>query len=305
MIYTVTMNPAVDISLCVRAGLMPGSINKSYAMRTDPGGKGINVSKVLKALGTESVICTGTCGPDGDRLKEMLSPDFEVLSVDYPAGNTRMNIKIAGENGVTTDVNADGPLYDMSSFEKLKADVLEKLGAGDIVVISGSALPGAPSEIYADLIRAFNSVDGVRVILDASGRYLKKGIEACPYAVKPNCEELGIDNDPETAKSEAERIFSQYGTRCLISMGSSGAVYAGGNGEAFFADALDVKVRNTTGCGDAMTAGLAFSLENNMTPADTFRLCLALAAAEAETEGTDPPSKERIEELLGAPICGQ
>ena len=305
MIYTVTMNPAVDISLCVSEGLMPGSINKSYAMRTDPGGKGINVSKVLKALGTDSVVCTGICGPDGERLKDMLTPDFEVLSVQYPSGNTRTNIKIAGENGVTTDINADGPLYDTDSVEKLKASVSERLKPGDIVVISGSAPLGSPSGIYAEFTRTFNSVEGVRVIIDASGRYLKMGLEAGPYAVKPTCDELGIDNDPGVAKKEAKRIFGQYGTHCLISMGSSGAVYASGSGSALYSEALDVKVCNTTGCGDAMTAGLAFALEKGLSSEETFKLCLALAAAEAETEGTDPPSKERVEELLGAPICGQ
>ena len=105
MIYTVTLNPAIDLSLHVRDGLMPGSINKSYGIRTDPGGKGINVSKTLRVLGKESVVCVGSCGEDGDKLLDMLKSGFEVLNIRYPSGNTRTNIKIAGENGVTTDIN--------------------------------------------------------------------------------------------------------------------------------------------------------------------------------------------------------
>ena len=148
MIYTVTLNPAIDVSLHVKDGLMPGSINKSYGMRTDPGGKGINVSKVLKVLDKKSVICMGICGDDGENLKNMLESDgFEVISVRYPSGSTRTNIKISGENGVTTDINGDGPLYDSASIEKLKASVSERLAAGDIVVISGSAPAGSPSDI--------------------------------------------------------------------------------------------------------------------------------------------------------------
>ena len=305
MIYTVTLNPAIDVSLHVKDGLMPGSINKSYGMRTDPGGKGINVSKVLKVLDKKSVICMGICGDDGENLKNMLESDgFEVISVRYPSGSTRTNIKISGENGVTTDINGDGPLYDSASIEKLKASVSERLAAGDIVVISGSAPAGSPSDIYAGLIKTFNSVHGVRVILDCSGRYLREGLKAGPYAIKPTCEELGIDSD--CAVDEAGRIVLECGTACMISMGSGGAVFADGDQNVYYSGALDVKVSCTTGCGDAMTAGLAYALDEGMSSEETFRLCMALAAAEAETEGTDPPVKERVYGLIGdVPICGQ
>ena len=165
MIYTLTLNPAVDISLCVKGGLTPGQINRSYMTRTDPGGKGINVSKTLKALGMESVICTAVAGPDGEKLAGMLRNDFEVISVSYPSGNTRTNIKIAGEDGVTTDINAVGPLYDKNAVIRLQNHILENLKAEDIVVISGSAPAKSPNAIYADLIRSFRTVEGVRVIL--------------------------------------------------------------------------------------------------------------------------------------------
>ena len=76
MIYTLTLNPAIDVSLHVKDGLMPGSINKSYAMRSDPGGKGINVSKNLKTMGKESVVCVGVCGEDGEKLLSKLKTEF-------------------------------------------------------------------------------------------------------------------------------------------------------------------------------------------------------------------------------------
>ena len=153
MIYTLTLNPAIDVSLHVKDGLMPGSINKSYAMRSDPGGKGINVSKNLKTMGKESVVCVGVCGEDGEKLLSKLKTEFEVISVVYPSGNTRTNIKISGENGVTTDINAEGPYYDKASVDTLKNMLSERLTDGDIVVISGRPPLGSPSEIYADLIR--------------------------------------------------------------------------------------------------------------------------------------------------------
>ena len=131
MIYTVTLNPAVDVSLHVKDGLMPGSINKSYGVRTDPGGKGINVSKTLKVLGKKSVICIGVCGDDGDRLLRMLDHiGAEVISVRYPSGNTRINVKITGENGVTTDINGEGPLYDRDTIVNLTALIRERLTDG-------------------------------------------------------------------------------------------------------------------------------------------------------------------------------
>lgn len=306
MIYTVTLNPAIDLSLRVSDGLMPGSINKSYGMRTCPGGKGINVSKTLKVLGKESVVCAGLCGEDGDKLFDMLKNDFEVLSIRYPAGNTRTNIKISGENGVTTDINGEGPLYDRDSVERFKELLKGRLNNGDTVVLSGSPPSGSPSGIYADLIRCFSSVEGVSVILDCAGDYLKEGLKALPSAVKPTCEELGLDNDPECTMEEVRNIVSKGIQRCLISMGGEGAVFADRDQPPLYLKAMDVKVCCTTGCGDAMTAGLAYAFDEGMTPEDTFRLCMALASAEAETEGTDPPLKERVTELYcGNPFCDQ
>lgn len=306
MIYTVTLNPAIDVSLHVRDGLVPGSINKSYGMRTDPGGKGINVSKTLKALGKESVICVGFCGEDGDRLIKSLENGFSVLGVNYPSGNTRTNIKITGENGITTDVNADGPSYDSESIEKLKTLISRNLKKNDIVVICGRPPSGAPSGIYADLIRTFSKTEGVRVILDCSGQYLQEGLEAVPFAVKPTCDELGLGNDPRSAFTEADNLISEGVSWCLVSMGREGAVFVNSAREKYYSKAIEVKVNCTTGCGDAMTAGLAYALDNKMSSDETFRLCMALATASAETEGTMPPAKERVMELFGKiPFCGQ
>ena len=307
MIYTITLNPAVDISLHVKEGLMPGSINKSYGVRTDPGGKGINVSKTLKVMGKESVVCVGVCGDDGDRLLKMLDDiGFNVISVRYPNGNTRINVKISGENGVTTDINDDGPLYDRETVEELKSIILAKLVPGDTVVLSGRPPLGSPTAIYADLIKTFKQVEGIKVILDASDRYLIEGLEEKPYAVKPTCEELGIDSDTDSVKYEAGDLVLRGVSRCLISMGDTGAVYASNEMEASYMRALDIKVNCTTGCGDAMTAGLAYASDAELSSPDTFRLCMALAAAEAETEGTNPPVKERVMELYNDnPISGQ
>ena len=188
MIYTITLNPAVDVSLHVREGLLPGSINQSYGERTDPGGKGINVSKTLKVMGQDSVICIGICGEDGDRLLRMLDAiGAEVISVRYPIGNTRTNIKITGENGVTTDINGNGPQYDRDTVEELKSLIRSKIVSGDTVVISGRPPLGSPTDIYAGLIRSFKEVEGVKVILDASDEYLREALEEKPYAVKPTC----------------------------------------------------------------------------------------------------------------------
>lgn len=300
MIYTVTLNPAVDVSLHVSGELLPGNINRSYAERTDPGGKGINVSKTLMEIGQDSVICVGVCGEDGDRLLGMLSEiGTEVLSVRYPSGNTRTNIKIADDNGVTTDINGVGPCYDSVTIARLIELIRSRLRSGDTVVISGRPPLESPADIYADLIRSFKEVEGVKVILDASDVFLEEGLKEMPYAVKPTCEELGIENDVECAKTEAGNKVIGGIERCLISMGSMGAVFASRDLEATYAEAFDVTVNCTTGCGDAMTAGLAYASEKNLSSEETFRLCMALGGAEAETEGTKPPMRKRVMELLG------
>ena len=299
MIYTITLNPAVDVSLHVKDGLMPGSVNKSYGVRTDPGGKGINVSKTLKVMGKDSVICVGVCGDTGDRLLKMLDDiGAEVISVRYPSDDTRINVKISGENGVTTHINGEGPLYDRATVDELKEKIRARITSGDIIVISGRPPLGSPSEIYADLISCFKEAEGVKIILDSSDRYLTEGLEEKPYAAKPTCEELGIDNDVDSAKYEASDLVMRGVTRCLISMGSVGAVYASRDLDATYARALDVKANCSTGCGDAMTAGLAYASDEGMSSEETFRLCMALGAVEAETEGTNPPTRERVMELF-------
>ena len=306
MIYTLTLNPAIDVSLHVKDGLMPGSINKSYAMRSDPGGKGINVSKTLKSMGKDSVVCVGICGEDGEKLRAKLETEFEVISVVYPAGNTRTNIKITGENGVTTDINAEGPYYDKASVDKMKEILSGRLKSGDIVIICGRPPLGSPSDIYADLVSCFKKVEGVKVILDSADKYLREGLKAVPFAVKPTCDELGMENDREAALSEAADIISGGVSCCMVSMGKDGAVFVNDLGDKFSSEALDVKVNCTTGCGDSMVAGLAYSFEEGMKPEETFRLCMALATASAETEGTKPPFKYRVMELCEViPICGQ
>ena len=306
MIYTVTLNPAIDVSLHVRDGLMPGSVNMSYGMRSDPGGKGINVSKTLKALGKESVVCIGFCGENGDKLLERIEKDFQVLGVNYPSGNTRTNIKITGGDGVTTDVNAEGPMYDRDSVEKMKNLISRNLKRGDIVAICGRPPMGSPDDIYADLIRAFSRTEDVKVILDCSGSFLQEGLKAVPFAVKPTCEELGLADDSGIAFEAASNIIAGGVSWCLVSMGREGAVFTDKAREKFYSRAIDVKVNCTTGCGDAMTAGLAYALDNRMSTDETFRLCMALATAAAETEGTVPPERERVMELLRSiPFCGQ
>ena len=182
----------------------------------------------------------------------------------------------------------------------------ERLTDGDIVVISGRPPLGSPSDIYADLIRCFKQTEGVKVILDSADRYLQEGLKAQPYAVKPTCDELGMENDMEGALSEASKIVSGGVNCCLVSMGKDGAVFVNGPEGRFSSEAVNVKVNCTTGCGDAMTAGLAYSFDEGMKPEETFRLCMALASASAETEGTKPPFKYRVMELIDIiPICGQ
>lgn len=301
MIYTVTLNPAVDISIHVKKTLKSGGVNKSTSMRTDPGGKGVNVSKTLKVLGRKSVICTAICGDDGEAFLGMLKAmGFEVICVRYPVGNTRTNVKITGDDGITTEINGTGPFYDKATVESLKTQIRERLVSGDIVVLSGSPPVGSPLNIYAGFINSFQEVEGIKIILDASGRYLREGLSLKPYAVKPSSSELGIENDPEIAMEEARNIIAQGIERCVVSMGDKGAVYADGVVDALYSEALAVKVSSTIGCGDAMTAGLAYAANEKLKPSDTFRLCMALAGAEAETEGTNPPQRKRVKELMKA-----
>lgn len=186
MIYTVTLNPALDKTVEV-PGFALDTVNRIVSVRTDPGGKGINVSKVIAKLGGASVAMGVLAGAAGRAIAAQL--EQQGLTCDFcfaGSGETRTNLKVVDPQGRThTDINEPGPAVGPRVLEELLGRLTRRLAAGDIVVLAGNLPAGAPSGTYRDWTAACRQA-GAKVFLDADGSLLAEGIQAAPYLVKPN-----------------------------------------------------------------------------------------------------------------------
>ena len=301
MIYTVTLNPALDKTAIV-PGLNIDLVNRITELRSDPGGKGINVSKVVKQLGGKSVAIAVLAGNTGLTIKNMLAEaGIECQSFDVE-GETRTNLKIIDPvNDTHTDINEPGPEVTDEMLDGMLADLAAKVGADDIAVLSGSIARGASAETYRTWVAALKAT-GATVYLDADGDALVAGLEAGPDLIKPNEIELGnmlgrkLDTDEKVAEA-ARELLARGLSRVMVSMGGAGAVYATPE-RVIKASPVKVKVGSTVGAGDSVVAALAFAEANGMGVEDTMKLAMATGAANVMQTGTQAAPRELVDSLI-------
>ncbi len=302
MIYTVTLNPALDKTVEIPS-LTVDSVNRITTMRTDPGGKGINVSKVILKLGGES-IAVGILGGNTGRAIRNAVEDMKIpAAFRFVEGETRTNLKVIDPvNHTNTDLNEPGITVSGEILNGLLEELLPKVKNGDIVVLSGSLPKGSPKDTYHTWTDACKKA-GAKVILDADGELLLNGLSAAPYLIKPNHHELsGLMGEtletPEELEKAARRLMAQYGiAKIVVSMGGAGALYVTAE-ETIYAEGLKVPVKSTVGAGDSVVAALAVSEESGKSLEDTVRLSTACGAANVMCSGTQAAEYEVIEELM-------
>lgn len=298
MITTVTFNPAIDKTAQVDT-LVAGGLNRLRNVRQDAGGKGINVSKTLKAIGVDSLATGFTAGAAGrfitDRLDDLhIGHDFVEVK-----GSTRTNLKVLDADMNLTELNEAGPVCTRADLERL----CEKLGqARGILVLSGNVGPGVPADIYRQLTEKAHEA-GSRVILDADGALFKEGLKACPDVIKPNRFELaqyfGLPEEELDAPAMVglARSVIEKGTKLVvISMGLEGSLFVSAD-RALRAPALKIDFQSAVGAGDAMVAGLACAMYQGLSLEETVRLAVALSAGACMTEGTQPADAGVVELL--------
>ena len=302
MIYTVTLNPALDKTVEIPS-LTIDAVNRITTMRTDPGGKGINVSKVIAKLGGKS-IATGILGGDTGRAILSALEDMKLTtSFHFVEGETRTNMKIIDPvQHTNTDINEPGVTVSEEILNELLHELLEKITAEDIVVISGSMPKGSPQDTYYTWTKACRE-KGAKVILDADGDLLKAGLKASPYLIKPNNHELSslvgrTLSTPEELARTARELMERYDiSKIVVSMGGDGALYVT-DSEIIYAQGLKVPVGSTVGAGDSVVASLAVAEEAGMSLPETVRLSTATGAANVMCSGTQAAEYSVIEELL-------
>jgi len=301
MIFTVTLNPAVDKTVVIN-DFRVDSVNRVSSMRMDAGGKGINVSKVIKSLGGRSRAMGILGGFAGRYIKKYLDDMGVENDFVFISGETRTNLKVIdARNKTNTDINEPGPAVSEYDLEILKNKLLDQVGNGSIVVFSGSVPDNTDKDIYFRWISAVKK-KGATAILDADGELLKKGIEAGPYLVKPNIYELGrlfgTDvRDAGQASKYAELLVRDHGIgMVVVSMGAKGALFADAS-KVVLVHAPKVDVQSTVGAGDSMVAALAYSIDNGLDFESTIRLAAAAAGANVMTSGSQPAELSVIREL--------
>ncbi len=298
MIYTVTLNPALDRELTV-AEFAFDEVLRASESRVDVGGKGFNVSRMLTSLGGASV----ALGFAGGRTGEALRDGLEALGIatDFVpiAGETRTNVSIVTPGRARyLKVNEPGPTISLGEQAALLARVRARARAGDWWVLAGSLPPGVAPELYAELIGCVRAAGG-RALLDSSGAALRAGCAARPALAKPNGEEAsqitGLPvGTPEQALAAAQAIEGP--DALVISLGSAGALLAL-DGRGWLATPPLVEGGNPIGAGDSLVAGLVWGLSQGG-PLDALRWGVACGAATASQPGTAVGTREQVLALM-------
>lgn len=266
MIYTVTLNPALDYIMQVDE-LKIGETNRSQREAIMPGGKGVNVSYVLKQLGHESIALGFVAGFTGKQLiNELKQREMRSDFISVERGATRINVKVKGIDK-ETEINGSGPQIPAIALQVLIIQ-MERLKPGDVLVLSGSIPKTISEDIYERLMVRLEGRD-VRIIVDTTGEALVKTLKYHPFLVKPNHHELGemfgvsIKNKSD-ARIYAQKLQQMGAENVLVSLGADGAVLLDEQGNVFECDAPHGNVKNSVGAGDSMVAGfLAAYLETN------------------------------------------
>lgn len=255
MIYTLTLNPAIDYVLQVE-NLTVGKIHKTDTAEICFGGKGINVSKVLGELQVPSVALGFVAGFVGEAIEngvksEWVTPKFTKLE----CGMSRINVKL--RSGFETDVNCVGPEVKMADIERLY-ESLNALENGDILVLSGSVPKGVPTDIYGSIMARLSS-KGVKLVLDAEGEHLLNALKHKPFLIKPNLEELcglfGEVSEENDIVECAKKLQKMGAENVLVSLGADGALLLDSEVQVHRVNAVSGKAVNTVGAGDSMVAG--------------------------------------------------
>ncbi|MFS4091306.1 1-phosphofructokinase family hexose kinase [Streptomyces sp. AF1A] len=297
MILTVTLNTALDITHRVRS-LRPHASHRVSEVVERPGGKGVNVARVLAALGHEVTVTGFAGGGTGREIRDRLAGVPGLTDALVPvAGPTRRTIAIVDElSGDTTQLNEPGPQIAPAEWGAFLDRYDELLASASAVALCGSLPPGVPVGAYANLVRTAKAA-GVPVLLDTSGEPLRRGVAARPDLVKPNADELAEltgSHEPSRATQDARR----RGARAVVaSLGAQGLLALTPEGR-WRAVPPAPEHGNPTGAGDSAVAGLLSGLLDQLPWPDRLTRAVALSAATVRSATAGDFDRATYEKLL-------
>jgi 1-phosphofructokinase len=306
MIYTLTLNPSIDYFVTVDE-LNLGETNRMEHESKAPGGKGINVSRVLTSLGIQNKALGFLGGFTGQYIldelqKEKIDTDF--VQVD---GDTRINIKLRGNQ--ETEINGNGPGISAEAMTRLSGQ-LDVLSEGDVLVLAGSIPPSMPSDFYEQIIKQLED-KGVKIVVDTTKEKLLNILKYNPFLIKPNHHELGELFDVSIESKEdaipyGKKLVEMGAHNVIVSMGGKGTLYFTEQ-TAYFAPVPPGMLVNSVGAGDSVVAGFVAAFHNTGDTLESFRFGAAAGSATAYSSGFC--TKETIDKLLNeieiSPISGR
>lgn len=286
MIYTLTLNPALDYTLYTE-NLVLDNVNRSRKEEFSFGGKGINVSIILKRLNVASTALGFIAGFTGKELERLLQDEKIITDfVRLKTGITRINIKLKDNN--ETEINALGPNVDDEEFDMLLKKI-DGIKANDMLCISGSVPKSFSSDIYENIIERI-SEKNIKLIVDAEGDLLLKTLKYRPFLIKPNHHELGaifsreMNSIDEIVKYAAE-LRKMGAENVLVSRAGEGAVLLDADNKQYIVSAPEGTVISSVGAGDSMVAGFIAAIENGLEMKKALRLSIACGSATAFSSG--------------------
>ena len=290
MIFTVTLNPALDKTILVNK-LNYKSILKANKTIENCGGKGFNVSRSLKVLGIESTAIGFVGGQEGEKIEEELQQNGISTNLVHIENNTRVNYILAEEKGENyIKVNEKGPAISPLELGLLLSEVKRLIKPADLWVLSGSIPNGLYASIYAELIKLIHENKGT-AFLDSSGSPLLSAISASPDLIKPNLEEfeelMSTKLDSlERMQTNLNKLHERNLNTIALSLGSKGLLLSNYNATVF-APAPLVEIRNSTGAGDALLSGIIWAMLQDFPFVEIAAWGVAAGTASAMKEGVE------------------
>lgn len=282
MIYTVTFNPSLDYIVTVD-NFTTGRVNRTTTEFMYPGGKGINVSIVLKNLGYDNIALGFEAGFTGEEIIRRIS-DMGIIHdfIHVDSGLSRINVKIRSDN--ESEINGQGPAIEADHINKLYQR-FDKLKNGDILVLAGSIPTVMPDSMYMDIMKYLKGRN-IKIVVDATKDLLVNVLEYGPFLIKPNNHELGEIFGVELKTRDevveyAKRLQKMGAVNVLVSMAGEGAVLVAEDGSIFKTPAPKGVVKNSVGAGDSMVAGFIAGYLNSGNYVEAFKMGVCTGSASA------------------------
>lgn len=304
MIITITLNAALDRTLRIEQPLAVCKLNRAISSTLEAGGKGINVSRAVKALGGSSVALGFCAGTNGRLMKDMLtSSDIHHDFVDV-SGQMRVNTQIIDAQGGHTEVNEPGNKLDDKDFLRLLDRIENYLDPKNVFVLAGSTPPDFSMEHYRKLCKTIKK-HGCRLIIDAEADLLVEALKCEPDVVKPNIFELAEvvgdkpSADPDTVLVSARKMLDMGAGTVCVSMSQEGAVFVSKDeSEALYVNTNPrIYDEGAVGTGDAMVGAIANSMNKGLKFEEMARTAVAMARASSRLAGTEMASLKKMYEV--------